>query len=94
MIDLGQLDILSILIFFPLAGAIVLAFIPGRNEMAIKNGALLISAVTFVISLFDDDVGIYEIVNRGGWYDFGFILGLTMIWGGSGAASRRKKKKW
>lgn len=50
----------------------------------------VITPVTFVISLFSDDVGIYEVRNRGGWYDFGFVLGLSVIFsGGGGAASRR-----
>jgi NADH-quinone oxidoreductase subunit M len=75
MIDLGQLDILSILIFFPLLGAIVLAFIPGRNEMAIKNGALLISAGTFVISLvlalaFDNDWTGFQFIQEASWIGF------------------------
>jgi hypothetical protein len=35
----------------------------------------LILPVTFVISLFADDVSIYEVHNSGHWYDFGFLLG-------------------
>ncbi len=45
----------------------------------------LIAPVTFVISLFSDAVGIYEIHNNGAWYDFGYVLGLGMIVGGSNA---------
>ena len=41
-----------------------------------------ISPVTFVISLFTDDVNIYEVVNNGNWYDFGFVLGLSVSFGG------------
>ena len=48
----------------------------------------VIAPVTFVISLFSDSVGIYEVHNNGGWYDFGYVLGLGMIVGGSSAASR------
>lgn len=53
-----------------------------------------ISPVTFIISLFNDNVSIYEIHNNGGWYDFGFLFGATIILGGSGggAGSRRRKK--
>lgn len=46
---------------------------------------------TFVFSLFNDKVGIYEVHNSGGWYNFGYILGIMMFWSGSGggaAASR------
>lgn len=50
----------------------------------------IITPVTFVISLFDDDVNIYEVQNNGNWYDSGFVLGLVLILGGGpGAASRR-----
>lgn len=45
----------------------------------------LIAPVTFVISLFNDNVGIYEVHNSGAWYDFGYVLGLGMIVGGSNA---------
>ena len=30
----------------------------------------------FIGSLFMDDVAIYAIYNNGGWYDFGFALGV------------------
>ena len=35
----------------------------------------LILPVTFVVSLFAEDVSIYEVHNSGHWYDFGFLLG-------------------
>ena len=42
----------------------------------------LISPVTFVISLFTADVNIYEVHNDGNWYDFGFVLGAGILFGG------------
>ena len=42
----------------------------------------LISPVTFLISLFTPDVNIYEVQNNGNWYDFGFMLGVVMAFGG------------
>ena len=53
----------------------------------------LITPVTFVISLFTDDVNVYEVVNNGNWYDFGFVLGVSMVFSGGaggGAAARRR----
>ncbi len=51
----------------------------------------LITPITFLVSLFTDDVGIYEVRNNGAWYDFGYVLGLSMIFsGGVGASSRRR----
>jgi GNAT superfamily N-acetyltransferase len=47
--------------------------------------------VTFVISLFTDEVSIYEVRNTGGWYDLGYVVGLSLIFsGGGGAAGRRR----
>ena len=41
-----------------------------------------ISFFTFIISLFSDNVTIYELNNNGGWYNFGFILGISIFYGG------------
>jgi hypothetical protein len=35
----------------------------------------LILPVTFVVSLFNDEVGIYQVDNNGHLYDLGFVLG-------------------
>ena len=47
----------------------------------------IIAPITFVISLFDDDVGIYEVHNNGNWYDFGFMLGIGAFLGSGGSAA-------
>jgi hypothetical protein len=48
--------------------------------------------VTFVVSLFTDTVNIYEVHNDGNWYDFGYVLGLSIIFsGGGGAAGSRRR---
>ncbi len=41
-------------------------------------------------SLFDPDIAVYAVPNRGGWYDFGFFLGITVLGGGSWFSSRRR----
>jgi hypothetical protein len=46
---------------------------------------------SFIGSLFMD-VEIYAFPNSGGWYDFGFLLGVMFFFGGGGAGSRRRKK--
>ena len=57
----------------------------------------LISPVTFIISLFNKNVSIYEVHNSGGWYNFGFIFGVMIIFGGSsggaGKASCSRHRK-
>lgn len=50
--------------------------------------------ITFLISLFNPDVGIYEVNNNGNWYNFGYLLGLSIALGGGGgsaAAGARKR---
>ena len=42
---------------------------------------------TFIISLFSDKVGIYEINNTGNWYNFGFMFGVSIIFGGGGGGA-------
>lgn len=56
----------------------------------------LILAVTFVISLFSDNVTIYEAHNSGGWYNFGFVLGVLAVASNGGRAtchSRRRRRR-
>ncbi len=51
-----------------------------------------IAPVTFVISLFIDKISLYEIYNSGGWYDFGFVLGAGILFGGGGNAAKKRNK--
>jgi hypothetical protein len=44
-------------------------------------------------SLFDPDIAVYAVPNRGGWYDFGFFLGITVLGGGSFFGSKRKPRR-
>jgi len=52
----------------------------------------VIAPVSFFISLFTENIHMYEIHNNGGWYDFGFVIGAGIIFGGSSKASCRKRK--
>jgi hypothetical protein len=50
----------------------------------------VIAPVTFILSLFKNNVSFYEVHNNGGWYNFGFMLGAGLLFGGSrGASSKR-----
>jgi predicted small secreted protein len=53
----------------------------------------IIMPITFVISLFSDNVNVYDVNNNGGWYNFGYLLGLSGTLGGGskGATSRRRR---
>lgn len=35
--------------------------------------------VAWVLSLFMPDVAIYAVPNQGGWYDFGFFIGVVFL---------------
>ena len=48
----------------------------------------LISPITFLISLFNNHVNIYEVNNNGNWYNFGFMLGVAVIFSGPASSSR------
>ena len=45
----------------------------------------IIVLFSWIGSLFSDDIAIYAVNNTGGWYDFGFILGI----GGIGFSSSK-----
>lgn len=47
-----------------------------------------IAPASFIGSLFFDHIAMYAVNNNGGWYDFGFVLGAGILFGGSGKASR------
>jgi hypothetical protein len=50
-----------------------------------------ISFFTFIISLFTNEVGIYEVNNSGWPYNLGFIIGIMIFYGGG---SQGGCKKW
>ncbi|MFY0652018.1 MAG: hypothetical protein JXQ96_08305 [Cyclobacteriaceae bacterium] len=48
-----------------------------------------IAPFTFVVSLFSDEIAMYAVNNNGGWYDFGFVIGAGILFGGSSKAKRK-----
>jgi hypothetical protein len=50
----------------------------------------IIAPVSFVLSVFFDDIAMYGVNNTGGWYDFGFVLGAGILFGGGGKASNSR----
>jgi hypothetical protein len=98
---------MKIKVIFLLAIILVLAVAacaPGPNRLARTPGAEgkiagfwlgvwhgLIAPITFIVSLFSDKVGIYDVHNSGSWYNFGFVLGAGLFLSG-GILGRKKKK--
>lgn len=60
----------------------------------------IIAFISLIIHIFNDNVAVYEVNNIGGWYDFGFLSGVVLIWGGSShvtcksAANKKCEKEW
>ncbi len=60
----------------------------------------IISLISLIIHIFNDNILVYEIDNTGGWYDFGFLLGVICIWGGGSHMScksstdKKRDKEW
>lgn len=40
-----------------------------------------ISPISFIGSLFNDNIDMWAVNNNGGWYTFGFVLGSGMLFG-------------
>ena len=85
-----------------LAGLVLASCAPGADPYAHAPGAAgfwrglwhgMIVPVTFVISLFSDHVGLYELHNNGGWYDFGFVIGASIAFGG-GSRVRPPRRRY
>ena len=91
-------------LFFVFAGVVLLllsACAAGPNTLAnvsAHSGGLagfwmglwhgIIAPFTFIISLFSDNVNLYEVHNNGGWYNFGFVLGAGILFK-SGSSSAK-----
>jgi len=50
----------------------------------------LIAPISFIGSIFMDDIAMYAVNNNGGWYDFGFVIGAGILFGGGGKAAHRR----
>lgn len=45
--------------------------------------------VAWVVSLFTDDIAIYAVPNNGGWYNFGYFIGICVLGVGARSSKRR-----
>jgi hypothetical protein len=50
------------------------------------------SPFTFIISLFSKTTFVYDVHNNGNWYNFGFLLGASIIFGGGGGGAARRRR--
>lgn len=79
---------------------------PGTNELANSVGPRgsvagfwlglwngIIAPVTLIISLFNHSVQMYDVHNNGGWYNLGFFLGITALFGGGAGGARARRRR-
>ena len=82
----------ALILAMVLALVTVLGCAPGPNQLTdspSEDGKVagflqglwhgFIAPFTFLISLFADNVRMYEVHNSGNWYNFGFLLGAMII---------------
>ena len=86
--------------FFALTALTLLAAcakqtLPGAVDPASEAGFLLglwhgfIFPVAWFLSLVMPDVAVYAVPNTGGWYDFGYFLGVAVFGIGAHGGGRR-----
>lgn len=52
-----------------------------------------ISPVSLIIGLFDKNIRVYEAVNTGWWYDFGFYIAIISGFGSLSLSRNKRSKK-
>lgn len=90
------LIILIVSMVFLLSGCI-----PGDGSYTRNNPASLLSGVwhgwiapiSLILSIFDNTTSIYEVVNTGFWYDFGFYMAIISGFGGLSFSRSRKRRR-
>jgi len=60
----------------------------------------IISVVSLIVHIFNENVVVYETHNTGGWYDFGFLLGVIFVWSGGchvsckSSEQKEREREW
>ena len=64
----------------------------GRSRAGFFSGVWhgMIAPLSFIVSLFNHDVAVYETYNNGNWYVFGFLFGIGVFAIGSSSNTGRK----
>lgn len=68
--------------------------IEGTKVYGFWNGLWhgMIAGFSFIGSLFNHDIAVYAVSNNGGWYNFGFLLGVG-AWSGSGVSYTTRQSR-
>ena len=49
----------------------------------------IVAPLAWLGSLFSSDIAVYAVNNNGGWYDFGFLLGIGGLGFGGGSGGSK-----
>lgn len=90
---------LAILILILLVTMLLSACIPGDGSYTSNKPAGFLSGIwhgwiapiSLIVGLFKPGIRVYETLNSGWWYDFGFYIAIISGFGGI-SLSRKKKK--
>lgn len=52
-----------------------------------------VAPISLIIGIFHDDIRVYESMNTGWWYDFGFYIAIISGFGGLSLSRNKKKPK-
>lgn len=52
-----------------------------------------ISPISLIVGIFNKDIRVYEAVNTGWWYDFGFYMAIISGFGGLSLSRKKRSKK-
>ena len=89
------LTIIIIAAIFLLAGCV-----PGDGAANIDKPANFlwgiwhgwVAPISLIISLFNSDIRVYEQINTGWWYDFGFYMAIISGFGGLSLVRRQRRQ--
>jgi len=86
-----RLTILAILILSGCADSVAPEQISSIDPVGFWYGLWhgMILPFAWFVSLFDSDVAVYAVYNNGGWYDFGFVMGVGGLFGGTTESKKR-----
>jgi hypothetical protein len=82
-----------VLLLFALTGCL-----PGDGTYTVSNTAGFfwgvwhgwVAPISLIVGFFDKNIRVYESINSGWWYDFGFYIAIISGFGGI-SLSRKKK---
>lgn len=93
--------VLLLCILTILASVLLSGCIPGDGSYTSSKPAGFLSGIwhgwvapiSLIISIFKRSIRVYEVVNKGWWYDFGFYMAIIGGFGGVSFSRKRKKDK-